>query len=544
MANAIPAMNQTQTSDVISADYEGLLLLRTDWIQTPHVWTSDQEQLGVLIHARIAVEEDRRRRHVVSAVQARDSGSLPRSPRLDASMVQDLAENGDPFANDFHMNQCAEDQGGTQDRRERMWSGRQAQLEFQVDLLQRTLLESRALNVSQARMLRQFRHDRAEEAGPKPVVGVVAGVAKSIATKSAFAASSLGKGFLKWWFSLPVKLFRPHTVNPWTVVNHMAATSGQKAGLAYMRTVVAEEGYGFLGRNVAPLLFANAAAGAVLFNVYASTITALAPASAGTAAPVEHHPFIAGAFAGAATALISTPIDNIKASISPADIVAGRHDGMLRFTRRTCRNALKDDKTLWQKTRKLYVGIGHLGAKDALGFGTFFFLFENIRKHAKGAVADVWNLKEPSTKTIVGSTNELPPRRSVGLVIANATAVILSGGIAGMGYQAVIYPIDNIPSVLASSSASDISRNPQMVKVAAQAAAPIYEDGFHNANTGGTVNGARFQWKEVWEVARQKGVRPFYSGIMPQLVRVMPPSALGLFAYEVASSQFWDNDES
>ncbi|TPX61197.1 hypothetical protein PhCBS80983_g01235 [Powellomyces hirtus] len=403
------------------------------------------------------------------------------------------------------------------------------------------------------------------DTGPAPVAGVMAGVAKSVATKSAFAATAMGKGILKWWFRLPVKLFRPHTVSPWMVVNHMAQASGQKVGHAYLRTVVAEEGYGFLGRNIIPLLFANAVAGAVLFNVYASTISALstspddAHSSSSLAAALafdHHHPFIAGALAGASTALIATPIDNIKANISPADIVAHRHEGMMKFTYRTCQSALKDEKNLWAKCKRLYKGVGFLAAKDACGFGLFFFFFENIRKVGKGVVADVWNLREdaereplppPTPAAVADALPQSPPeqdkpRRSLGLTIANASAVILAGATAGMGYQAVIYPLDNIPAVIAATRAAEITKNPGLAKAVAEASAPIYEDGFHNANAAAGQN--RFQWSEVWSVVKQRGIRPFYAGILPQLVRVMPPSALGLFAYEVASSQFWDNDET
>ncbi|KAI8822093.1 mitochondrial carrier domain-containing protein [Fimicolochytrium jonesii] len=393
-----------------------------------------------------------------------------------------------------------------------------------------------------------------EATGPLPVAGVMAGVAKSVATKSAFAATAMGKGLMKWWFRFPIKLFRPHTINPWTVVNHMAAAHGQKAGVAYMRVVAAEEGFGVLGRNIIPLLLANACAGAVLFNVYASATYALSnqeesTTSLSAALAFDHaHPFIAGAMAGASTSIISTPIDNVKARITPADIVAHRHEGMLKFTYRTCQAALKDDKTFWAKCRRLYKGIGFLALKDAAGFGLFFFFFENIRRFGKGFVADRWNLNDESERVAtLTPLEQAAKRRSWAVTIANATAVIFAGATAGAAYQAVIYPLDNIPTVMESVRGAGQPQGaptPSLTKAATESIAPLLDDGFHSANATGAAQQTRYQWSEVWQVVRQKGIRPFYAGIAPQLLRVMPPSALGLFAYEVASSQFWDNDET
>ncbi|TPX59957.1 hypothetical protein SpCBS45565_g07608 [Spizellomyces sp. 'palustris'] len=393
--------------------------------------------------------------------------------------------------------------------------------------------------------------DAARIEGPTPVVGIMAGVAKSLATKSAFAATAFGKGLLKWWFRVPIKLFRPHTVNPWVVLNHMARTQGQKVGVGYMRTVVAEEGYSFLGKNIIPLLFANAVAGAVLFNVYATTISALSSSetsssSLSAALAFDHHyPFIAGALAGASTSLVSTPLDNIKANVSPAQLVAHRHEGMLRFTYRTVREALKDERSVWAKCRRLYKGIGFLAAKDACGFGFFFFFFEGFRKFGKGMVADMWALRDGAEGQDGVPNGEGPKRRPLSLVCANATAVIAAGAAAGSAYQMIIYPLDNIPAVVTANRVSQVTKSTFAAEAVAAAAAPVYDDlSFHNSNPTNLAARQRFQWREVWDVLRTRGVKPFYAGIGPQLVRVMPPSAIGLFAYEVASSQFWDNDES
>ncbi|KAJ3157295.1 hypothetical protein HDU89_002708 [Geranomyces variabilis] len=388
---------------------------------------------------------------------------------------------------------------------------------------------------------------------------IAAGMAKAFATKSALAATAMGKGILKAWFRVPAKLFRPHAVNPWMVVNAMSAQAGQRSTHAYLRSVVAEEGYGFLGRNIVPLLVANAVAGAVLFNVYAGTSAALArsrhggkdgdsdsPSSLNAAMAFDHHhPFLAGALAGASTALISTPIDNVKAMITPEDIIGNRHLGMARFALQTCKKALKDEHTMYGRIRRLYRGGAFLAAKDAAGFGMFFFFFENLRRVGKGCVADAWDLREDDDEKLprIEGNESTHKRRPLALVAANAAAVIGAGAAAGLAYQVVIYPIDAIPGVLAART---ITKDPALAKAVADAAAPIYEDGFHAAAgaSGPVPPHRRFAWREVWAVLKSEGPAPFYRGIAPQLVRVMPPAALGLLAFEIFSSQFWDNDET
>jgi hypothetical protein len=42
---------------------------------------------------------------------------------------------------------------------------------------------------------------------------------------------------------------------------------------------------------------------------------------------------------------------------------------------------------------------------------------------------------------------------------------------------------------------------------------------------------------------RRRFVSAAYRGMGPQLVRVMPPAAIGLLVFEIASNSFWDNDD-
>ncbi|KAJ3280610.1 hypothetical protein HK104_000540 [Borealophlyctis nickersoniae] len=333
----------------------------------------------------------------------------------------------------------------------------------------------------------------------------------------------------------------------------MAEKDGKLLNVHYVRGVVADEGFSILGKNMLPLLFANALGGALLFNVYGLAIDRL------TVPGFElHHPFLAGGIAGASTALVATPLDTIRSRTDPAQLVEHRHEGMLRFTYRTVKQALPAGT--WEKVRVLYSGLPYTAMKDGLGFGMFFGVFEGLRKTGKGLVADWWGLRDgghghdtsspalPSLSSTATTPSSLPtsssqqqqPRHPISLTLTNATAVILAGAMAGTAYQLVIYPLDNIPAVVAATRLTTIM-DPVSAQAVAAAAAPSYADGFTNNNT--KPGQARVSVKEVWSIVRKQGVKPFYKGIAPQLVRVMPPSAVGLFAYEVASSQFWDIDE-
>ncbi|KAI9207665.1 mitochondrial carrier domain-containing protein, partial [Polychytrium aggregatum] len=336
-----------------------------------------------------------------------------------------------------------------------------------------------------------------------------AGLAKALATKSAFTATAVSKGLLKWWFRFPVKLFRPVAVNPWLVFNSMAQKEGKKVSVKYVRDVVADEGWGVLGKNMMPLLVANACVGALLFNVYGG-VTDYMEAQGSFH---YHTPFVAGFLAGGAQAALATPLDNMQRHVNPADIVERRHEGIIRFTYNTIRQTLPSG--FWASTKFLYTGLGFTAFKDALGFSMFFGVFEGVRHVGKSLVAEFFNSHE-----------ELQRRRSLTFTLLNALAVITAGAAAGMAYQVVIFPVENIRAMIGNAAA---------------------EAAVSNGDCGNTAKmraERHMSLRDVVRLLRNEGFKPFYSGILPHLIRVMPPSALGLLAYEIASSQFFDNEDS
>ncbi|KAJ3226818.1 hypothetical protein HK099_004087 [Clydaea vesicula] len=99
----------------------------------------------------------------------------------------------------------------------------------------------------------------------------IAAFVRAFLMKSTITLSGFGKGFLKYWFRTPVKFFRPSTLNPWALFSAMASAEEKKANFRFVRSVVKNEGIQVIGRNMLPLMLANAFVGAVLFNVYAIT---------------------------------------------------------------------------------------------------------------------------------------------------------------------------------------------------------------------------------------------------------------------------------
>ena len=78
--------------------------------------------------------------------------------------------------------------------------------------------------------------------------GLVAGLAKSFATRSAVAISGLFKGLLKLWFRNPTKLFRPsNSVNPLLLFTSMASQNPVNGGaVAVGWRVLRDEGVRYL----------------------------------------------------------------------------------------------------------------------------------------------------------------------------------------------------------------------------------------------------------------------------------------------------------
>ncbi|KAI9340528.1 mitochondrial carrier domain-containing protein [Obelidium mucronatum] len=378
-------------------------------------------------------------------------------------------------------------------------------------------------------------------AKPDARVGLVTAVVRTVTVQGSLFMMGAAKGLLKWFFRMPVKLFRPYAVNPYLVVSTMAAQDGKTMSPQYLRQVVKNEGFGVIGRNMAPLLVVNSLIGAFLFNTYAFSTHALesivgrsAYQNTDTSVTFNWTPFVSGWTAGAAQSLFSTPVDNLQRSLSTDSILAHRHSkgGIASLILANLKDLAKSattaaipqkhpetETTAAKKTpfahysdkahhyrthihthlspyKSLFHNFPQSCLKDSLGFALFFGLFENARDHGKLAVQTIQDYYQPPSK----SSLELHPiMKGVTITGPQALAVVAAGGLAGMGFQAVSYPIDRI-----------------------------------NAEMQGRANhNPKESWTHV--VKRMGGIRQVYRGIGAQFVRVVPASAVGLFVFEIVN---------
>ncbi|KAJ3220151.1 hypothetical protein HDU67_005475 [Dinochytrium kinnereticum] len=358
------------------------------------------------------------------------------------------------------------------------------------------------------------------------IPNVIAAFARSFAQQSMMALTGFSKGMLKWWFRVPVKLFRPSVVNPFLIFAAVAEQQGRRVSVDFVRSLVKVEGT------------LKSIVGAVLFNTYSISMSLLA-----TEVPiissendeeltyeVKHHPFTAGALAGAAQSLLATPLDNITRRVDPAEVAARRGEGLLGVMAQTAREAMPKEGGKWAKFRFLYNGYGATLAKDSMGFSLFFGLFETTRRMGKRFVADLhetnnWPKRHHYPTNGIQPTDSDPKSRpSLSITLGSVTAVVGAGSLAGMGYQLVAYPFDRVHQVMTELSPTGFVTPPP-------------------SSSSSSAEPSKPDWRAVWNVVRTRGVAPFYRGIGAQLVRVAPPSAVGLLIFEIANSHLWEEED-
>ncbi|KAJ3118616.1 hypothetical protein HK100_000576, partial [Physocladia obscura] len=382
--------------------------------------------------------------------------------------------------------------------------------------------------------------------------GTVAAFTRSIAMQGTLAMGGMLKGLLKWWFRLPVN----YVVNPYLVLNHSAAREGV-GRMTYLRKALRKDGgLRAVAKNTFPLLIVNSLIGAFLFNTYAYASDAISAVyldsnsifgskqddsiynnENGMEYRFSLTPFLAGAIAGASQSLLSTPIDNLQRTphFSADSIIASRHskagimsvfveslksltdhahstiDALTHSTNPVAtRNAANKmhhrsyshthifRQRFTRYTRPLYQNFGLTCLKDSIGFALFFGLFENTRDAGKVLV------KQAQDAFYVGVADDQcrgkhPIMKGVTITGPQALAIVAAGGFAGMGFQAVSFPIDRIQAEIQQS---------------------------HD----------RMRRESAFSVfKRLGGIQGVYSGIGGQFGRVVPASAAALFVYELVN---------
>ncbi len=131
--------------------------------------------------------------------------------------------------------------------------------------------------------------------------------------------------------------------------------------------------------------------------------------------------------------------------------------------------------------------------RDCLGFCMFFGVFESMQRFGKRWTSKHWNYPITDAK--------IRPDRTRSLAIADGVVVILSGAVGGACYQTVTYPLLKLQS--------------EAERLHLRYPKPPFELGL--------------------ALIKRRGLFHYYRGVQSQLIRAMPPSAIGLFVYEISS---------
>lgn len=127
----------------------------------------------------------------------------------------------------------------------------------------------------------------------------------------------------------------------------------------------------------------------------------------------------------------------------------------------------------------------------------FFGVFEGLQRTGRKFTNKIWGYKYEPELSILKSD------RPLSLKITNAFVVITSGAIAGAAFQSVVYPLDTM------------QRQNMFLQ--------------HDSNK----RSSGLSW--ALKMLKNNGVGFYYRGMGAKLVMAMPPSALGLFVYEISS---------
>lgn len=231
------------------------------------------------------------------------------------------------------------------------------------------------------------------------------------------------------------------------------AKASSKTTIHVIKSTIKEEGIRAVPGYVIPPLIANSIIGSTLFFVYGTSLKTLHEK--------ENHPkrvdhiLFSGALAGFAQSFISCPVDITKLHFS-----LHQKESFIQSFR---------DILSTEGLRGMYRNFPVILARDIVGWSAFFTTYESCR-----------NFMTPYEKKIHKG---------------NSFSIVVSGGLAGVVYQLVNYPID----VLTAESIAN----------------PSTYSGYYDC---------------VKQIIKQEGIRYFFQGI--SLSRVWPASAVAFLAFE------------
>jgi hypothetical protein len=329
------------------------------------------------------------------------------------------------------------------------------------------------------------------EKTPHALPGILAGFARTFLANFTIGFISICKHTIMWWFRIPIKMFRPSAVNPWMVFSHLATEQNKQMTPLFIHSTIKNHGWGIVRKHVIPLMFANGVVGAVLFHSFSLSRKLLKSGE-------EKYwvNFMAGSIAGVTQSILSTPLDNLTKTLD-ADIKSNRHVGIHRHAQKALISFHKQSRllNLFHGIRLNMARFKAYLCRDFLGFGMFFGTFQSFTYFGKSCTRNLFGYNS--------HTHSAKCNRPLRLKFADGFVVIGSGALAGASFQLIVYPLNRL------------NKQVEIVK--------------HDSRK------KLLKFQVAIKLLKGRGLCAFYNGISSHLIRTMPPSAIGLFVYEITS---------
>ncbi|KAH7326855.1 mitochondrial carrier domain-containing protein [Rhizoctonia solani] len=235
---------------------------------------------------------------------------------------------------------------------------------------------------------------------------------------------------------------------------------------------------------------------------------------------------IAGAGTGALASLIATPTELIKIR-QQANTSAGAQP-----------SAWSVAKNLWKShgVRGLYRGISSTAMRD-MSYGTYFATYEGMQRlltptRLERKDAPVTEdgrpvfLTEPSNTERKDFEKETEAQRWARLMI--------SGGVAGIAGWVFTFHLDSIKTRVQSINYSPQAHHSHSSYPSLNASAPgVHAMALARGYSGTASSPYRTTWSTMMYMYRVEGLRSFWKGLCPTIVRAIPVNMATFGAYEL-----------
>lgn len=264
--------------------------------------------------------------------------------------------------------------------------------------------------------------------------------------------------------------------HPFDTMKVLLQTSSRYSGMGdAARTIVAENGlFGFYQGVAAPLV-GNGIYNAVQFAAYSRIRDMLTDNGANDSL---NRVGIAAGITGAIVAGVEGPQDLFKSQMQAQMSQAQAAGGAPKYKGTgDCVRVVLKERGLMGVTQ----GLGATIARNTVGVSAYFYFYEAARRFQAG---------DKSVDTLA------------------AWQVLAAGGIGGLGYWTLAYPLDIIKSAI---QVSDLDPAKRKYKGFMQTATQLWAEG---------------------------GVKRYTAGLTPCLIRSVPANAAGFYTYEVIKKAF------